>query len=89
VYCFFYHEFINKMKSKTNANQKQTYTHCKNNSLVPKNKHTHTVRINISLNFDISIDTLGCRVADRFIDLQVEQLYICRKHFIYLFHIWK
>jgi hypothetical protein len=31
------------------------------------------------LNFDISIDTLGCRVADRFIDLQVEQLYICRK----------
>ena len=60
VYWFFYHEFINKMKSKTNANQKQTYTHrknnslvpkkqtythCKNNSLVPKNKHTHTVRI--------------------------------------------
>ena len=33
------------MKSKTNANQKQTYTHRKNNSLVPKNKHTLTVRI--------------------------------------------
>ena len=30
VYFFFYHEFKNKMKSKTNANQKQTYTHRKN-----------------------------------------------------------
>jgi len=44
VHCFFYHEFINKMKT----NQMQTknkHTRRKNNLLVPKNKQTYTVRI--------------------------------------------